>query len=310
MASHRSIRACLLVACLAAALVACTSTPSREPVASALSDQAITVASFNFPESRLLAELYGQALEAGGYAVDLEPALGPRELVVPALAKGLVELVPEYAGTAVQFMSVGAIDPSSEVEANYDALERALAGTNMQALAPAEAQNVNAFVVTRETADRLQIESLSDLRAVDSQLTFGGPPECPSRPLCLQGLQRTYGLRFGSFVPLDAGGPVSLQALKRDQVDVALWFSTDPTIASAGLVELVDDRDLQPAENVTPIVHRDVLRRWGTDAAKVIDAVSARLTNSQLRSLNARLGEDGEHAERVATVWLRAEGLA
>lgn len=310
MASHRSISASVIAICLALALLAaaCSTGSETGPPESALGDRAITVASFNFPESELLAELYGQALRAAGYAVDLRLGIGPRELVDPALAKGLVELVPEYAGTAVEFLGLGAVEPSSDVEDNYDALVRVLDRTDLVALDAAPAQNTNVFAVTQATAQDLDLETLSDLGARSDELTMGGPPECPTRPLCLLGLERTYRLHFAEFVPLDAGGPFSLQALLDGTVDVALRFSTDPHVDKE-LTALEDDRGLQPAENVTPIVHREVVQQWGDELVRVVDAVSAEVDTEALRDLNAQLEEEDAIPAAVAARWLEAEDL-
>jgi osmoprotectant transport system substrate-binding protein len=310
MAHRRCTRAVgsSAVAILAVAgLAACGSSSEPEPARTALGDDTITVASFDFPESELLAEVYGQALSGGGYDVESMHRVGPRELVGPALARGLVEVVPEYAGTAVEFLSLGAVDGSADPTDNHDALERALAGRDLVALAPAGAEDRNTLVVTEETAARLGLRDVSDLAAAAPRLRFGGPPECPTRPLCLPGLEETYGLRFREFVPLDSGGPLTVEALQADLVDVALLFTTDPAIGS-GLVALDDDRGLQPAENVTPIVHREVLRRWGRGPADRIDGVSGRLTTEVLRDLNAEVA-GGRRPADVAGAWLEREGL-
>jgi osmoprotectant transport system substrate-binding protein len=290
------------------ALVACSSTPSRAASPSALGDDAITVGSFDFAESEVLAEIYGQALEGGGYKVQRAFDLGPRELVAPALSRGLVELVPEYAGAALLFSSLGASLPTPDARATRDTLARVLEASHVTALAPARAQDANTFVVTGRTAERESLRKLSDLAGVARELTFGGPPECPSRAQCLAGLERVYGLKFKEFVRLDAGGPVTRQALKDGYVDVALLFTTDPSIKRDGLVELVDDRQLQPAENVIPLIRTEVVDRFGTGPRTVIDAVSARLTTGALTELNAQL-ERGETPAAVAARWLKLEGL-
>lgn len=310
MAHRRCTRAVgsSAVAILAVAgLAACGSSSEPEPAGTALGDDSITVASFDFPESELLAELYGKALSGGGYDVESVHRAGPRELVEPALARGLVEVVPEYAGTAVEFLSLGAVDGSADPAANHDALERALAGRDLAALAPAGAEDRNTLVVTEGTATRFGLRKVSDLVAVAPRVRFGGPPECPTRPLCLPGLEETYGLRFREFLPLDSGGPLTVEALQADLVDVALLFTTDPAIGP-GLVALDDDRGLQPAENVTPIVHREVLRRWGRGPADRIDRVSERLTTEVLRDLNAEVA-GGRRPADVAGAWLEREGL-
>ena len=210
--------------------------PGGAPAASALGDDAITIGSFDFSESEVLAQLYGQALQAKGYDVTFEPARGPRELLLPALQQGVIELLPEYAGTALQFVSLGSVTPSPEPAATNLALRQALAGTKVEALDAAPAENSNRFVVTRATADRYGLDKLSDLQPLASSLRFGGPPECPSWPFCLEGLRRTYQVGFESVLSLDAGGPLTHSALRDDYVDVALLFSTDPALSADGLV--------------------------------------------------------------------------
>jgi osmoprotectant transport system substrate-binding protein len=292
------------------ALAGCSSGSRAEDTAeSALDDDAITVASFDFPESELLAEIYGQALRAAGFEVHLEIGLGPREFVQPALARGLVEVVPEYAGTALRFVSLGASESTDDVAATGAALDRVLRERDVVALDPAPAQDANAIVVTRRLAARYTLDEISDLETVAPVLTFGGPPGCPDRPFCLAGLSSTYGLDFAQFLPLDVGGPLTHQALAGGHVDVALLFTTDPRIASEKLVVLEDDRGLQPAENVTPVVRREVVERWGDPFVDAVDEVSRRLTTRGLQSLNARV-IDTEDRAQVAADWLRAEGLA
>jgi osmoprotectant transport system substrate-binding protein len=298
----------LAVGALVAVGAGCSGGSSDRPSASALGDDVITVGSFDFAESRLLAEIYSQALEGGQYRVHRALSLGPREFVTPALSRGLLELVPEYAGTAVQFLSVGTAEPSMDAAVTHDALVRSLAGGPLLALAPSPAQNANAFVVTAQVAQRFGLRTLSDLARAAPQLVLGGPPECPSRPVCLPGLERVYGVAFQRFVPLDPGGPISRQALLAGDVDVALLFTTDAAITQQGLVELVDDRHLQPAENVTPLVRAEVVARWGPGLVALLDDVSQHLTTERLRQLNADVAAGSEPAA-VAAEWLATERL-
>jgi osmoprotectant transport system substrate-binding protein len=273
-----------------------------------LGDDAITVGSFDFAESEVLAEIYGQALEKGGFHVRRAFHLGPREFVAPALTRGLLELVPEYAGTALQFASLGRESSTADVRATRDDLVQTLAKDHVTALEPSPAQDANTFVVTRATAARYGLRTLSDVARVAPELIFGGPPECPSRPQCLAGLERVYKLKFKEFVRLDAGGPVTRQALKDGYVDVALLFTTDPSIDRGGLVELIDDRGLQPAENVIPLVRTEIVDRFGPEMVKLIDAVSARLTTAVLSDLNAEVAS-GKTEAAVAAGWLKVENL-
>jgi osmoprotectant transport system substrate-binding protein len=177
------------------------------------------------------------------------------------------------------------------------------------ALAPARAQDANAIVVTQATADLFDLRDISDLTSVASELLFGGPPECAQRWLCLAGLEGVYGLRFRGFIPLDTGGPLTLQALRSGGIDVALMFTTDPAIVAEGLVVLTDDRELQPSENVTPLLRREVLSTHGFGVVRTVDAVSALLTTSDLRAMIGQVG-GGRTAHAVASSWLQERGLA
>jgi osmoprotectant transport system substrate-binding protein len=299
-----------LLAAPGLALSGCDTSGEPRTDASALHDDAITVGSFDFAESELVAELYSQALERADVEVHRAFGIGPRELVAPALAQGLIELVPEYAGTALQFHSLGADKATADVAATHDALVEALRGSNLTALAAAPAQDANTFVVTRTEAARGRLRRLSDLAGVAQRLTFGGPPECPGRPLCLAGLEEVYGLTFQDVVRLDAGGPVTRQALQDGAVDVALLFSTDPAIDDGNLVELDDDRGLQPAENVTPLVRTEALDRFGSIVADALNAVSRHLTTDGLRGLNAQVAAGDVGIAAVASAWLDAEGIS
>lgn len=282
---------------------ACGSDASTEQSQTHLDDDVITVGSFDFAESVVLAEVYSQGLEAAGYKVNRAFGLGPREFVGSALSTGLVELVPEYAGTAAEFYSLGTSEPTDDVTQTHAELVRALAGERVVVLDAAPAQDANTFVVTNSTATRLHLTKLSDLEPVADRLTFGGPPECPTRLLCLAGLSDTYGLKFGGLVTVDAGGPLTHAALREGLVDVALLFTTDPAIADNGLVELDDDRGLQPAESITPLIRTEVVDTLGPDVVAVINAVSARLTTDAVRELNGAARQPGIDVASVAASW-------
>jgi osmoprotectant transport system substrate-binding protein len=300
----RSAAAILVSIAVLAPLAACGSSDDAQATpATQLDDDVITVGSFDFTESAVLAEVYSQGLEAAGYRVQREFSLGAREFVGSALATGLVEFLPEYAGTAAEFYSLGTAEPSDDVVGTHAELVRALQGKNMLALDAAPAQDANTFVVTHSTATRLHLAKLSDLQPVAGRLTFGGPPECPTRRQCLAGLIDLYGLKFGQIVTVDAGGPLTHNALQEGLVDVALLFSTDPSIGGKGLVELDDDRGLQPAESITPLVRSEIVDRLGPGLVSVINAISARLTTGIVRELNGAAGLAGATVASVATAW-------
>jgi osmoprotectant transport system substrate-binding protein len=286
-----------------AACQASGSSPGAKPSAGT-----ITVGSFDFPESQVLAEVYGQALQARGLPVRFELNLGPRELVEPALLRGLVHLVPEYAGSALDFLSRSQ-RATADSAATHAALQQVLARTGVVALRGAAAQNADSFAVSRATARRYQLEKVSDLAPVAHRLVFGGPHECLERLLCLRGLRVVYHLRFRRFVPLDTGGSLTHAALASGDVDVALVFSSDPVVAERGFVLLRDDRHLEPAQNVTPMLSRALVRRYGDRLTGALDDVSARLTTPQLVSIN-RAVAGGRPPSAVAAQWLEAQGLA
>jgi len=267
------------------------------------------VGSFDFPESVLLADIYSGAIAARGFPVQVMPDLGTRELVDPALMNGLIQIVPEYAGSALEFASLGRRPATSSVEATSRALATSVAGRGLVVGRPAAAQDANAIVVTAATAARYRLHSISDLATVAPRLVFGGPPECPERAYCLLGLERTYGLHFREFVSLDAGGPLTRQALSAGDIGVGLMFSTDPGISAGHLVILADDRGLQPAENITPLLRRVTVARYGQGLVAVLNAVSARLTTGSLRVLNAQVELDRRDPRIVADDWLYTQGL-
>ena len=302
-------RACrrIVIALLCATVIAaCTSQP--EGPGPPADDGTIRVGAFNFPESKLLAELYAQALKAHDFPVSPVAELGSREIVAPALEQGRIDLVPEYTGSALNFLSRDPDAAEPDTRATHAALAAAAKEHGVTVGAAARAQNQNAFAVTAENADQLGLETLSDLGPVAGKLVFGGPPECPERPTCLPGLQQHYDLEFERFVSIGRSVHVAA-ALTGGEIDVGLLFTTDPAIAANELVVLDDDRALQPAENVAPVVRTAVLERHGDNVLEVLDEVSAQLTTEALAELNREVEMEGATAADAAGEWLRDQGL-
>lgn len=268
-------------------------------------DDVITVASFDFDESEVVADLYVEGLRSAGFEVRHIRRVGTREVVLPALELGLIDVVPEYTGSVVGFLGG---EPSIDASSTYDTLRTLLSPRGLDALAPAPAQSRNGLVVTSDRAAADGLRTISDLRGLAQDMTLGGPPECPERALCLPGLSERYGLEFGSFLPLDAGGPITSEAIRRGTVDVGVLFTSAGDLTQRGLVLLKDDRRLQPAENVTPIVRVEAEDRFGDEMIDALDAVSARLTTRALRSLNS-LVRDGATTRDAAIAWLSEQGL-
>jgi osmoprotectant transport system substrate-binding protein len=268
----------------------------------------LVVASFNFPESEVLAAIYGLALRHAGIPVRLQLGLGPRELVQPALEQGLVDVVPEYLGTALTSLDPEPRVPMSDPGAVRTALARAFARWHVDVLDPAPAQDTNGVAVTRATATRLGLHNVSGLRLVSRRLVLGGPPECVSRPYCLPGLRKVYGLRFARFLPFDTESQ-RVTALREGVAGAAVLFTTDGNLATGDLVLLADNRHLQPAENVVPVVAASAMARYGKPLTRTLDAVSARLTGNSLLFVNWRVEVAGDGVLAEARAWLQRHGL-
>jgi len=257
----------------------------------------------------MLAELYGQVLEANGYKVERRFNLGQREIVEPALEKGEIDMYPEYLATMTAFVTKDPAKASTDAAATSKNLQEALKAKGLSVLDYAPAIDANAFAVTKATADKYNLKKLSDLEPIGNQLVLGGPPECPQRPFCQQGLERTYNIKFKDFKPLDAGGPQTVAALDGNQIDVALVLSTDPVISTRGFVVLDDDKKLQLADNVVPVVRDDLLSKAPADFKTLINGVSGKVTTQELTELNKQVGVDRKEPKDVAAAWLKANGL-
>jgi osmoprotectant transport system substrate-binding protein len=199
----------------------------------------ITVGAGNFSEAATLGEIYAQALTAAGYKVKVQQ-IGNRELYEPALEKGDIDVVPEYAATLATFLAgkvegKNAKDPSSaDLDATVTNLKSLGAKRGLEFGAASQAQDQNAFATTTAFSDKYGVKTLSDLAAKCSgaATVLGGPPECPQRPKCQQGLVTTYNFQAGKFSSLDAGGPLTKTGLKQGTVSVGLVFSSDGALAA------------------------------------------------------------------------------
>jgi osmoprotectant transport system substrate-binding protein len=273
---------------------------------SSSSNKAMTIASFNFGESEILAHMYGDVLTKAGFTITYKDKLGNREVVYPALKSGHVDLVPEYQGTLLTFINPNG-GASGDATDTFNKLQAELKKDNvLEALQFSPAADQNAFAVTKATADKDNLKTTSDLKPYASQMTLGGPPECPTRPFCQPGLQQTYGLNFKSFRSLDAGGPLTKSALDSGAIDVGLLFSSDGSIPAKNYVVLQDDKHLQTADNIVPVIRKNKL---DSNAQKAIDKVSAALTSSELAALNKQVDIDKADPSDVASQFLKGKSL-
>jgi osmoprotectant transport system substrate-binding protein len=297
----------LIVACVAVALEACGPSDSgRTPHGpGGLKGMIVVGVSGAFTENQLVAEMYAQVLERAGYTVERQFDLRSREISQNALESGQIDLKPEYLSSLLLFL-----DPGAQASGNPAGVARQdgelLQPRGISVLTPSPAQDTNEFVANAKTAQRFGLTTLSSLAPVADQLTFGGPPECAQRPFCMPGLEKVYGILFNDFQPLDVGGPQTIAALKSDDVQVGLLFSTDPSIRANGFVPLVDDKHLQDAENITPVIRSNKL---SPEVRTLLDAVSAQLTSEKVTELLGKVVLAGEDVAVVARAFLTLNGL-
>ncbi|MCU1600556.1 MAG: glycine/betaine transporter substrate-binding protein [Frankiales bacterium] len=197
----------------------------------------LVVGAANFSESITLANVYADALKAAGFDTSVK-TLDSREVYEPALEKGDLDVFPEYVGTLTEFLNKKANGANAKAKASNDldatlAALKALAGPRgLTVYTPAAADDKNAFAVTKKFATDNSLTTLSDLKKVTTPLVLGGPAECPTRPFCEVGLEKTYGLKFSQFKSLDAGGPLTKAALKDGTIQVGLVFSSDGSLGT------------------------------------------------------------------------------
>lgn len=267
----------------------------------------IVIGAQDFGESAILAQLYGQALANAGYSVEYQSLGGFRDVVYTAFESGDINLTAEYAASALEFLTDFAGTASPDIDDTAAKLTEALAGRGLVAFAASPAVDSNAFVVTAEKAEELGLAKVSDLT---DDLTLGGPPDCEENAFCIPGLLEVYGIDLsGNFVPLDGGGPLTKEALEGGEIDVAILFSTDGSIAEKGWVVLEDDQGLINADNIIPVLTQELVDAYGEDLQAIVDAVSEALTTAELTELNRRFDIDKEDADVVAGDWLVENGI-
>jgi osmoprotectant transport system substrate-binding protein len=297
-----------LTLAICAALFSLTACGGGDPLAAETTKDksttgTIVVGSADFTESALLAEIYAGALEAKGVTVKKTLNIGSREAYIPALQDGSIDLIPEYTGVLAQYFDKDA--SATESDAVYEELKAALPEA-LVVLDKSEAEDKDAIAVTKGTADKYSLTSISDLAPVAGELTLGGPPEWKTREIGVRGLEKAYGLKFKSFTALDAGGPLSVQALKNGQVDAADLFTTDPTIPANNFVVLEDPENLFAAENVVPLIAKS---RLNDTISRALNEVSGTLDTKTLAALLKRVVIDKEDAADVAADFLSEHDL-
>jgi osmoprotectant transport system substrate-binding protein len=270
----------------------------------------VKIGSDAFYESKLVAEMFAQVLEANGYKVTRNLGIGARQVRQPALEQGQIDISPEYVGSGLGYYDKAA--PTGDGQANHDKLATVLKDKKISVFGISPGEDTNAAVVRKDTADQLHLAKMSDLAAVQDQLKWGLPPDCDTNPLCKDALV-SYGITYPpkqreALAACDA--PIA-QALNSKGIDFGWLCSTQPAIAQFGFVLLDDDKNTQPAENMTALVRDDYLAKVGDAKAfqGLLDGVLAKLTTEQLTTLGVQVAVDQKSVEDVAKAFLTSNGL-
>ncbi|MFJ3336503.1 ABC transporter substrate-binding protein [Streptomyces sp. NPDC086766] len=307
--TKRSGAAAVVLAVTAALVAGCSSSggKSDNPLAEKkAAGDTVVVGSNNFAESILIADIYGEALKAKGLKVDYRPNIGSRETTYGLLKNGSVTVLPEYNGALLAYLDKKAAPKT--VEATTSAITSKL-DPKLTLLKPAPAQDKDSVTVNAQTAKKYGLtekSSVADLKDAAKDMVIGGSPEFQTRQQGLVGLKSVYGLEFKSFKALDAGGPLTQAALKKNTVQAADVFTTDPTISKEKFVVLQDPKNLFGFENVQPLVYKSGLNQKGVDA---LNAVSAKLDTATLLDLDTQVQTQNKDPRDVAKAWLKSAGL-
>ena len=267
----------------------------------------VVIGSANFSESQLLAEVYAQALEAEGVEVEQVPNIGAREAYMRSIIgdNPSINVLPEYIGYALEYFNEDIPDTS------LDAVKQQLAKDlprELETLQVSEATDEDAIVVTEQTAQKYNLQSIADLKRVDDQLVAGGSPEFRTRQSGIAGMKQEYGIEFGDYKTLDAAGPLSEEAMANNEIQVSDFFTTQPAIAENNFVILDDPKEIILPGNIVPLIRDDTPQRQTVE--KTLNAVSAALTTEKLAEMLRRVDVDRDPMEDVAADFLKQEGLA
>jgi osmoprotectant transport system substrate-binding protein len=259
----------------------------------------------NFAENQIIASMYAQVLQKAGYTVTTHLDFTTRDISNAALFSAQIDVKPEYLAYMLLKLDPNATD-TTDPAAAAAALKPLLQAKSINLLNYSQANDTNSFVVTQETATMYNLTTMSSLAPVAGQLTLGAPPDCKTNALCIPGLMTTYGITFKEYKSLDLGGPKTVAAVKSGAVQVGELFSTDAAISANHFVILQDDKMLQAAGQIAPII------RASKDNAEIdglLNAVTAKLTDANVSELVAKVSIDQEDPEMVAKDFLTANGL-
>ncbi|MDO4888561.1 MAG: ABC transporter substrate-binding protein [Actinomycetaceae bacterium] len=293
----RKFRATAAFAALLLALAGCSSAnPLRGSGGGGGDSSTIVIGSQDSYSSEIIAEVYAQALEREGYEVRRDFRIGQREVYMPEIESGSIDVFPEYTGSLLQYYDKDSQE--TDPDKVYEQLESKLPD-GLVVLSPSDATDQDTYVVTRQFAEEHSVTSIGDLAGIDG-LVLGGNTELETRPYGPKGLKSEYDVDV-RFTPVEgSGSSTSINALKNGQIQIANIYSANPDLASDDLVALEDPKALLPSARVVPLVSS----RLPVGAAKVLDRVSASMSADELVEMNRKSQENGSPASTIASQWL------
>ena len=264
----------------------------------------IRVRGQDFSESVTIAEVFGQYLEAKGYAVEQVTPAGFRTEAIDAITNGDLDLIIDYIGGSLTALAPDA-DTSSDPAEIVSVIEPLYQEIGATLLDVSPAVDGDALVVRGDSP----AETISDLVGTDS--VFGAAAACFERPQCFVGYTdpEIYGIEFADEVTIEFG-PLLGEALAAEEVDAVVWNTTAPQITELGFKVLEDDLGLHPAQNIAPIVANTVLEAYGDQLAADLNALSAAISTDDLLAWNTATDIDFRESDEVAAEWLQEKGLA
>ena len=269
----------------------------------------LTIGSKNFPEQEILGEIYAQALSAAGYKVKSALNLGSETVALKAVKSGQISGYPEYASTALtSFFGLEPEEVPADAAGAWEKANQEFEKEGLQAFEPTPFASANAVGTTKETADKYELENVSDLEGVSEKLSLYGSPECRQRIDCLAGLEKLYGLKFKSFTPVDIG--LRYTVLEKGQADLSILFTTDPQLSAEKdkYVILEDDKEVFPAGNIIFVTEKAVAEEAGPDYEKTILQVQEGLDLKVMQELDARVELEKETPKAAAKAYLEEAG--
>jgi glycine betaine/choline ABC-type transport system substrate-binding protein len=269
----------------------------------------LTIGSKNFPEQEILGEIYAQALTAAGYKVKTALSLGSETVALKAVKTGQISGYPEYASTALtSFFGLEPEEVPADATEAWEKANEEFEKEDLEAFEPTPFASANAVGTTKETADKYELETVSDLEGVSGKLSLYGSPECRQRIDCLAGLEQLYGLKFKSFTPVDIG--LRYTVLEKGQADLSILFTTDPQLSAESdkFVILEDDKEVFPAGNVIFVTTKKVAEEAGPDFEETILQVQEGLDLKVMQELDARVELEKETPKEAAKAYLESAG--